>query len=82
LLPIPASDLSADMFGAHGVLAALVAREKSGNRQVVDASLFESALSLGGYEAAEFLTSGKQPERLGQVHRTIAPYEVFETAYG
>ena len=81
-LPIPVGDLTAGMFGAHGVLAALVAREKSGNGQAVDVSLFESALSLGVYEAAEFLTSGKQPERLGQAHRTVAPYEVFETADG
>ena len=81
-LPVPVADLTVGMFGAQGVLAALVVREKTGDGQAVDVSLFESALSLGVYEAAEFFTSKNQPKRLGQTHRTIAPYEVFKTADG
>ena len=81
-LPVPISDLCGGMYGALGILNALIARERTGRGQTVDTSLFEAALSLGVYEAASFSTNGQPPAKLGQAHRGSAPYQVFRTEDG
>jgi len=81
-LPIPISDTSGGMFGAIGVLTALVAREQTGRGQQVDVSLFESAISKCVYEAAYYFATNERPPRLGQQHRGSSPYQVFETKDG
>lgn len=81
-LPVPISDLCGGMYGALGILNALIARERTGRGQTVDTSLFEAALSLGVYEAAGFSTTGQPPAKLGQAHRGSAPYQVFRTEDG
>ncbi len=81
-LPIPISDLAGGMYGALGTLNALYARERTGKGQMVDASLFESALSFCPYEVAGHFTTGKRPTRIGQKHRNAAPYQIFPTAEG
>ncbi len=81
-LPIPISDLTGGMYGALGVLNALVARERTGRGQMVDTSLFEAALSMSPYEAAYYFTNGASPPRIGQAHRNAAPYQIFPTQSG
>jgi crotonobetainyl-CoA:carnitine CoA-transferase CaiB-like acyl-CoA transferase len=81
-LPIAISDLAAGMFGAIGILAALQARGRTGNGQLVDVGLFDSATALGVYEAAHYFSSGKRPPRLGQAHRGSSPYQIFPTQDG
>ncbi|HYM31156.1 MAG TPA: CoA transferase [Candidatus Cybelea sp.] len=81
-LPPPISDIGAGMFAAIGILAALAARERTGLGQFVDTSLYDTAVSFGIYEAAEFFATGKRPSKLGQAHRGSAPYQVFRTADG
>jgi crotonobetainyl-CoA:carnitine CoA-transferase CaiB-like acyl-CoA transferase len=81
-LPIPISDLAGGMYGALGTLNALFARERTGKGQMVDASLFESALSFCPYEVAGHFNTGKRPTRIGQKHRNAAPYQIFATAEG
>jgi crotonobetainyl-CoA:carnitine CoA-transferase CaiB-like acyl-CoA transferase len=81
-LPIAISDIAAGMHLAIGILSALEARHRTGHGQMVETSLFESALSLGVYEAAHVAATGETPPRLGQAHRGSSPYQVFETADG
>jgi crotonobetainyl-CoA:carnitine CoA-transferase CaiB-like acyl-CoA transferase len=81
-LPIAISDVTAGMFLAFGVLAALEARHKSGKGQIVETSLLEAATSQGVYEAAHFFATGTRPQRIGQQHRGSSPYQVFKTADG
>ncbi|MBM3573445.1 MAG: CoA transferase, partial [Alphaproteobacteria bacterium] len=81
-LPIAISDVAAGMFGAIGVLSALHARQRTGRGQQIDVSLFESALSLQVYEAANYFATGERPARLGQAHRGSSPYQVFQTRDG
>jgi len=81
-LPIPISDIGAGLFAAIGILAALAARDRTGQGQQVDASLFEAGLAFGIYEAAGLFATGRPPERLGQGHRGAVPYQVFQTADG
>ncbi len=81
-LPIAVTDLAAGMFATSSVLAALMARARTGEGQHIDQSLFEAGLALGVYEAAHVLTHGTRPERMGQLHRGNSPYRVFCTRDG
>jgi len=81
-LPIAISDVTAGMFLAFGLLAALEARHRTGRGQHVETSLLEAAISLCVYEAAHYFATGTRPPRIGQQHRGSSPYQVFQTADG
>ena len=78
----PIADLGAGMFAAYGILAAYVRRLKTGEGQVVDASLLEAAVALTVWEAAEYWGSGAVPGPRGSAHRLVAPYQAVESADG
>jgi len=81
-IPIAISDVGAGLYLTIGVLAALQARQKTGEGQWVETSLLEATVSLGVYEAANYFANGRRPEKLGQAHRGSSPYQVFQTADG
>jgi crotonobetainyl-CoA:carnitine CoA-transferase CaiB-like acyl-CoA transferase len=81
-LPIAISDVTAGMFLAFGILAAVEARHRTGEGQHVETSLLEAATSLAVYESAHYFATGTRPERIGQAHRGSSPYQCFETADG
>ncbi|HXT78863.1 MAG TPA: CoA transferase [Acetobacteraceae bacterium] len=81
-LPIAISDVTAGMFLAFGVLAAVESRHHSGQGQHVETSLLEAATSLAVYESAHYFATGTRPERIGQAHRGSSPYQCFATADG
>lgn len=81
-LPVAITDLTAGMFTMSAILAALMARHRTGLGQHIDQSLFEAGLALGVYEAAHVFSHGTRPERMGQSHRGNAPYRVFRTLDG
>ncbi|MGD9902674.1 MAG: CaiB/BaiF CoA transferase family protein [Vicinamibacterales bacterium] len=75
-------DIVSGMFAAQGVLAALVARERTGRGQEVDLGMLDATTALLTYQAGNFFATGAAPGRLGNRHPTIAPYETFATADG
>jgi crotonobetainyl-CoA:carnitine CoA-transferase CaiB-like acyl-CoA transferase len=79
---IPIADLAAGLYAVNGILAALVARERTGRGQRIETSLFESALSLSVWEATEYFATGEAPRAHGSAHRLNAPYQAFRTADG
>ncbi len=79
---VPISDLNAGLFASHAILAALLARARTGEGQYIDTSLFEAALAYTIWESNEYRASGQPPQRLGTAHRLSAPYQVFATADG
>ncbi len=79
---VPLADLSAGMFAAYGALSAYIHRLKTGEGQVVDTSLLESAIALTVWEAAELWGSGETPRPRGSAHRLVAPYQAIESADG
>jgi crotonobetainyl-CoA:carnitine CoA-transferase CaiB-like acyl-CoA transferase len=76
----PVSDLGAGLFAVYGILSALIAREKTGEGQLVGASLFEAALGLSVWETTEFWGTGKSPEPLGTANRMSAPYQAVKAS--
>jgi crotonobetainyl-CoA:carnitine CoA-transferase CaiB-like acyl-CoA transferase len=79
---IAIGDQGAGMFAAHGVLAALYARERAGQGQKVETSLLESTVAQLAYEASLYFISGAVPGPVGSGHRTLPVYGAFETADG
>ena len=76
------ADLAAGLFAAQGTLLALYARERTGQGQHVDIAMLDSAASLLTYQAGIYFVTGGPPERHGNAHPTVAPYETFQAADG
>ena len=79
---VPIADLSVGLIATNGVLAALIAREKTGRGQHIDTSLFDSALSMAVWETTEYWATGNAPRAMGSAHRLSAPYQAFRTRDG
>jgi len=75
-------DVLTGLFAANGVQAALRVAEASGRGQVVDISLLESALAVLINVASGYLLTGQPPQRHGNAHANIAPYETYRAADG
>ncbi|MHB1472194.1 MAG: CaiB/BaiF CoA transferase family protein [Dermatophilaceae bacterium] len=79
---VPVGDISAGMFAAHGILAALLKRERTGEGSVVDVAMLDSLVAMLAYQATRFFATGVSPLREGNQHATIAPYGTFPTGDG
>jgi crotonobetainyl-CoA:carnitine CoA-transferase CaiB-like acyl-CoA transferase len=75
-------DYGTGMWGAIGILAALVRRAATGQGCVVDASLYETGLAWLKGHYASFSTSGVVPERHRTGSHRVVPFESFETTTG
>lgn len=76
------ADVMTGMYATVAILAALQAREITGQGQRIDVALFDTQLAwLINLGAAHF-TDGRVPGRLGNAHPQIAPYDTFPTADG
>jgi crotonobetainyl-CoA:carnitine CoA-transferase CaiB-like acyl-CoA transferase len=79
---IPIGDLGGGMFGAMGILGALVARSTTGRGQHVDVSMLDVQVSMLNYMATMYLMSGIVPEAIGNSHFVHVPYNTFRTKTG
>jgi len=75
--PIAIADKTCGMYAAMGILAALFAREKSGRGQFIDMALFDSQLTWLANAGSSYLNAGVSPERWGNAHPNIVPYEAY-----
>jgi crotonobetainyl-CoA:carnitine CoA-transferase CaiB-like acyl-CoA transferase len=75
-------DIGTGVWAALGIVAALHERERTGRGREVDVALFETALSLVGYQLTDALRTGVAPGRFGTAFPLIVPYEVFATSDG
>ena len=77
------ADLAAGLFAAQGTLLALYTRERTGCGQHVDIAMLDSVAALLTYQAGIYFATGAPPERHGNAHPTVAPYqETFQAADG
>lgn len=79
---ISIADIAAGMYAYSGVLTALYRRAMTGRTSAVEVSLFEALAEWMGSPAYYTRYGGRQPERTGAQHATIAPYGPFVTADG
>lgn len=75
-------DVTTGMYATSAILAALFQRERSGQGVHLDLALMDVAVAMNANQAANYLVSGQNPERTGNAHPNLAPYEVFRAADG
>ena len=78
----PIADLLADMYGAYGVLAALLERARTGVGKVVRTSLLSAVIGVHGFQSTRWTVAGQVGRAQGNHHASIAPYGLFHCADG
>jgi crotonobetainyl-CoA:carnitine CoA-transferase CaiB-like acyl-CoA transferase len=81
-LGVAFTDLVGGMNAVQAILAAVIARQSSGEGQAIDISLFDGAVGLLANIASAHLNAGVVPTRFGNAHPTVIPYQLFATRDG
>ena len=76
------ADVMCGMYATIGILAALRHRDHTGEGQHIDLSLVDAQMAWLINEGCNYLTSGEVPERRGNAHPNIVPYDAFATSDG
>ena len=82
MVGVPQADMVAGMFAAFAILAALHARERTGEGQTIDATMIGGQVALLSRQAARYFADGTVPKPEGNVHASIVPYQTFRAADG
>lgn len=75
-------DLFTGVYACTAILAALEARNRTGEGQHIDMALLDVGMAILANQAAGFLNTGKVPMRQGNSHPSLVPYQDFETSDG
>ena len=81
-LGVPIADIGAGMFAAYAIAAALFKRERTGEGEYIDVSMFGGQVALLTYQAGIYFATGEVPGLLGNAHPIVAPYDTFATKDG
>ena len=79
---VPIVDVMTGMYSTQAVLAALIAREKTGEGQLIDMALFDCVLANLSIIASNGLLLDSVPKRYGNGHVDIAPYDSYPCSDG
>ena len=71
-------DVASALFACNAILAALLARGRTGEGQHIDIALLDSQIALLANVGSNYLCSGEVPERWGNTHSSIVPYQAFQ----
>ena len=75
-------DLFTGLYASNAILAALHARQQTGEGQHIDMALLDVGMAVLANQAAGFLATGQAPGRMGNSHPSLAPYQDFPTLDG
>src|SRR5690606_14646623 len=79
---VAVTDLFTGMYATVGVLAALQERNNSGLGQYLDMALLDCHVAMLANQNLNYMTSGVVPQRAGNAHQNIVPYQVFAASDG
>jgi crotonobetainyl-CoA:carnitine CoA-transferase CaiB-like acyl-CoA transferase len=82
MVGVPQADMVAGMFAAFAIAAALHARDRTQEGQVIDATMIGGQVALLSRQAARFFADGTVPRPEGNVHASIVPYQTFRASDG
>jgi crotonobetainyl-CoA:carnitine CoA-transferase CaiB-like acyl-CoA transferase len=82
MVGVPQADMVAGMFAAFAIAAALHARERTGEGQVIDATMIGGQVALLSRQAARYFADGTVPRPEGNIHASIVPYQTFRASDG
>ncbi|HTP68883.1 MAG TPA: CoA transferase [Dongiaceae bacterium] len=75
--PIAIADMTTGIYATIGILAALFARERTGQGDFLDLALFDSQLTWLANVGSSYLNCDVSPSRWGNAHANIVPYQLF-----
>jgi formyl-CoA transferase len=76
------TDLFTGVYASTAILAALDVRHRTGAGQHIDMALLDVGMAILANQATGFLNTGRAPQRQGNSHPSLAPYQDFPTADG
>jgi crotonobetainyl-CoA:carnitine CoA-transferase CaiB-like acyl-CoA transferase len=76
----PISDLMGGFVAAFSILAAVRERDRTGHGRMIDVSMLDAMITMLGQSVSAVGISGEAPERQGNAHQLMAPYQSFRTA--
>ncbi len=79
---VPISDLTTGLYATVAILGALQHRHRTGEGQHIDLALLDVTISMLGNHTASYLSGGVVPQRQGNAHMNVVPYQDFPTADG
>jgi crotonobetainyl-CoA:carnitine CoA-transferase CaiB-like acyl-CoA transferase len=79
---VAVADLFTGMYATTAILAALRHRDRTGQGQAIDMALLDTQVAMLANLGANYLVTGVAPQRAGNAHQNIVPYQVFEVADG
>jgi crotonobetainyl-CoA:carnitine CoA-transferase CaiB-like acyl-CoA transferase len=79
---VAVADILTGLYASIGILAALTHRERTGIGQYIDLALLDVQVACLANQASSYLIGGQVPERLGNAHPSIVPYQDFPTLDG
>ena len=79
---VAVADLFTGLYACTAILAALRHRDLTGEGQAIDMALLDTQVAMLANLGANYLTTGVAPQRMGNAHQNIVPYQVFEVADG
>lgn len=79
---VAVADLMTGMYATVGVLAALHERHRSGLGQHIDMALLDCQVAMLANQNMNYLASGQAPQRAGNAHQNLVPYQVFAAQDG
>jgi len=79
---VAVADIVTGIFACQGISAALYARERTGRGQHVDIAMLDTVAAMLTYQAGIYFATGQPPQRMGNRHPTIVPYETFTASDG
>lgn len=77
---VAVADLFTGMYAVQAILAALLARQRDGEGQLIDLALFDCQLAMLANVASAQLLSDHEPVRFGNAHASVVPYQLLPTA--
>ncbi|MCW2244013.1 CaiB/BaiF CoA transferase family protein [Azospirillum canadense] len=79
---VAVTDVFTGLYATVGVLGALAHRDRTGEGQWVNLALLDVQVAVLANQAMNYLVGGKAPQRLGNAHPNIVPYQAFATLDG
>ena len=79
---VAVTDLFTGLYASNAIQAALIERQSSGLGQYIDLALLDVQAATLANQASNYLVGGLVPERLGNAHPNIVPYQAFSTSDG
>ncbi|QCG95226.1 CoA transferase [Azospirillum sp. TSA2s] len=79
---VAVTDIFTGLYATIGIMGALAHRDRTGEGQQVDLALLDVQVAVLANQAMNCLVGGKAPQRLGNAHPNIVPYQAFATRDG